>query len=337
DPFLLGEQEVRVATSIGIATTALGNTRAASLVRDADAAMYRAKARGRACTEVFDARLRAEVLARLRLENDLRQAVESDALEVRYQPQVDFGSGLVVGVEALVRWPHPEHGLLLPAAFVSLADETGLAADLGRLVLRRGCAEAAHWLARWPHRRLPVGVNVSARQLADARFVDDVAHALAAAHLPADRLCLEVTQPAMLADEQASAATLERLHALGVRTALDDFGVGYSSLSHLKQLRLHALKVDRAFVHGLPAEPRDLAIVASVVALGAALGLEVVAEGVETSMQADLLRGLGCRVGQGHLWSGPVPADELAGLLDGAPWGAGTVDLTGTTAGERCG
>ncbi|HLZ38460.1 MAG TPA: PAS domain S-box protein, partial [Mycobacteriales bacterium] len=182
DPFLLGEQEVRVATSIGIATTALGNTRAASLVRDADAAMYRAKARGRGCTEVFDARLRAEVLARLRLENDLRQAVESDALELRYQPQVDFGSGLVVGVEALVRWPHPEHGLLLPAAFVSLADETGLAADLGRLVLRRGCAEAARWLARWPHRRLAVGVNVSARQIADARFVDDVAHALAAAH-----------------------------------------------------------------------------------------------------------------------------------------------------------
>ena len=218
---------------------------------------------------------------------------------------------------------------------MSLADEAGLAADLGRFVLHRACAEAARWLATWPHRRLALRVNVSARQLAGPRLVDDVADVLAASQLPPDRLCLEITQTAMLADEQASAATLGRLHALGVRTALDDFGTGYSSLIQLKHLRLDTLKVGRGFVRGLPDDARDRAIVASVVTLGTALGLEVIAEGVETEAQCDLLRGLGCRVGQGNLWSGPVPPADLAALLDRPPWDTGTVDLTEAPAARR--
>jgi Amt family ammonium transporter len=301
EPFVLGGRDVYLSTSVGLAVAHGELDHPEDLIRDADAAMYRAKERGRARFELFDAEMRAHAVARLEVETALHRALDHGELRVHLQPFVDIGRGEVDGYEALVRWEHPARGLLEPAEFIPLAEETGLIVPLGRYVLREACATAAGWSDACA----TVAVNLSARQLAQPDVVEVVAEALAESGLVPERLCLELTESAVL--EAGAAETLHRLKALGVRLALDDFGTGWSSLAHLRAFPIDVLKLDRSFVSGLGTEPQDTAIAAAVIALGHALGVRCVAEGVETAAQLAVLEELGCDTGQGFLFAAPGP------------------------------
>jgi diguanylate cyclase (GGDEF)-like protein/PAS domain S-box-containing protein len=300
EPFVLAGGEVFLSTSVGIALAGGPDERPEDLIRDADAAMYRAKERGKARFEVFDEDMRATATHRLELETALRRALEHGELRVHYQPALDLARREVVGCEALVRWEHPERGLLAPAEFVPLAEETGLIVPLGAWVLREACRTAAGW----PEER-DVAVNLTARQIAQPDVVAVVAGALAEAGLEPARLCLELTESGVLG--AGAAETLRALKALGVKLAIDDFGTGWSSLGHLRSFPLDVVKLDRSFVAGLGTAPRDDAIAEAVISLAHALGLSTVAEGVETEGQRAVLERLGCDTAQGYLFGRPAP------------------------------
>jgi diguanylate cyclase (GGDEF)-like protein/PAS domain S-box-containing protein len=320
-PFVLAGKEHFVTTSIGIAL-ARGGELAADLIRDADAAMYRAKDRGRARYEVFDDGMRARAIARLGVENDLRRAIERRELRLAYQPLVSLGSATIVGVEALLRWQHPERGLIRPSDFIPVAEETGLILPIGNWVLENACRQTARWHAARPD-AAPVGlsVNLSAAQVVGHELTDMVASVLGDTGLEPGCLSLEITETAMLTDAGVLTETLESLKALGVRLVLDDLGTGYSSLGYLTHLPLDALKVDRSFVDGLGTEPRDTAITEAIIAMSRALSLEVIAEGVETPLQISELGRLGCDLAQGYYFSPPVSAREISiALRDGPRW-----------------
>jgi diguanylate cyclase (GGDEF)-like protein/PAS domain S-box-containing protein len=289
-----------------------------AVMRDADAAMYRAKELGKARADVFDDSLRAEVVERFELESALRGAEERGELRLDYQPLIDLHTGSITGVEALLRWDHPQLGTIAPLRFIPIAEQSGLIVPIGAWVLHAACAQAAAWGASSAAgAQLEVAVNVSPRQLASPVFADEVAHALKASGLPPHRLCLEVTESAVVADIETATASLQRLKTLGVRLALDDFGVGYASLSQLKALpTVDVLKIDRSFVDGVLADDEDKAIVEAVVQLAASLGLETVAEGVESSDQASLLRDMRCSLAQGFHFARPVSPDAIAELLE---------------------
>jgi diguanylate cyclase (GGDEF)-like protein/PAS domain S-box-containing protein len=309
DPDLAG---VQVTASLGVATAPHGEgADAESLVRDADIAMYRAKERGRARFEVFDEGMRERAAARLQTQSELTAALHEGQLEVHYQPVVDPRTGLVRGSEALVRWAHPQRGLLMPDEFVPHAEETGLVVALGAAVLARACATTAAWNRR---RAVPltVAVNLSARQLSDPDLVDVVARALSDSGLPPHLLCLEVTETVVMEDAAASSLVLERLRRLGVRVAIDDFGTGYSSLAYLLSLPVDLLKVDRSFVTAVSDGGPGAAIVSAVIALARTLDLGVVAEGVETLAQRGTLVDLGVGAAQGWLWGQAVPEQDAA-------------------------
>ncbi len=314
EPFEIDGREVFLSTSVGIALANGRPGRRASLrpddlIRDADAAMYRAKDRGKARYELFDTAMRAQALRRLELENALRRAVQRDELLLHLQPEICVGSGGVVGFEALVRWQHPERGLLGPGEFVGLAEETGLIATVGEWVLRRACALAA----TWPTDRLVMSVNVSARQLAGGDFAELVATALEETGLTPHALCLELTESAVI--ESGAMATLENLKRLGVQLAIDDFGTGWSSLGHLRRFPIDVVKLDRSFVSGLGREAQDASIAAAIISLAHALGLTTVAEGIETDEQLAVLAALGCDLGQGFLFARPAPIESFADLV----------------------
>ena len=327
-PFELdGGQEAFARTSVGIA---LGGPtpgrrrsarRAGDLLREADLALYRAKERGKGRHELFEPSMGARAAERLSLGNGLRRAVEREELVLHYQPELSLG-GEVAAVEALVRWRHPERGLLSPGEFVGLAEETGLIVPIGRWVMGEACRRAREWQERHPPapggRALSVGVNVSARQFFDPDLVASVAEALGESGLAPGSLTLEITESALM-EEGETTPKLEGLKKLGVRLAIDDFGTGYSSLSRLRRLRVASLKIDRSFVRGLSPEPEgsaeDAEIVSAIVGLGRALGLELVAEGVETAEQLARLRELGCDLVQGFHLHRPVPGEELPALL----------------------
>jgi diguanylate cyclase (GGDEF)-like protein/PAS domain S-box-containing protein len=316
-PFAIeGEDDVVLTASVGISLSAggpdTGADRPETMLRDADAAMYRAKERGRARHELFDEQMRAGAVQRLQLEQWLRRAIERDELRVHFQPEVRLADGRVEAVEALLRWQHPERGLLLPADFLALAEETGLIVPVGAWVLTEACRWAARLTGAGPGGSSPgVWVNLSARQLAMPDLTGTVAEALAGAGIAPDRLCLEITESALMEDAEATLATLRSLKDLGVGLAVDDFGTGYSSLSYLRRFPVDFIKVDRSFVDGLGHDPEDTAIVAAVVGLAHSLGLVPVAEGIETAGQLAELRRLGCELGQGHLFAPPVPGEEL--------------------------
>jgi diguanylate cyclase (GGDEF)-like protein/PAS domain S-box-containing protein len=310
DPFLLEDGEVFLATSVGIAIARGADDRAQDLIRDADAAMYRAKERGKGRYEIFDEAMRADAVARLETESALRRALERGELLLHYQPAVDLATGAIRGLEALVRWQHPTRGLLAPAAFLPLAEETGLIVPIGEWVLREACTEAA----RWPE-GLALSVNLSARQLAQPDLVATVRRALAETGTDPAMLCLEITESAVMESGAATTAQLRALKSLGVRLAIDDFGTGFSSLAHLRRFPVDMLKIDGTFVAGLGREPQDASIAAAVISLAHALGLSTVAEGVETEQQLDVLRRLGCDLGQGHLFARPQPAAEALRLV----------------------
>jgi diguanylate cyclase (GGDEF)-like protein len=311
-PFLLSGREVVITTSIGIALAGAGTDRLDPM-RDADLAMYRAKAAGGGRWEVFAPVMDEEAKARLDAETDLRRAIAMKEFTLEYQPVVSLDTGRIASVEALVRWEHPERGRVSPAAFVPLAEETGLIVPLGRWVLEEACRQARVW--QESGHDLRVAVNLSALQFGDPDLVEDLARLLRTHALEPRRLVIEVTVSVFVDNADEAVATMDAIRQLGVSLALDDFGQGYSSLSYLKRLPLQTVKIDRAFVDGLGASAADRAIVRAVVSLADELGMSVVAEGVETEAQLDHVRRLGCTSVQGYLFSPPVPPEVLERML----------------------
>ncbi|GAC1597554.1 MAG: hypothetical protein NVS3B21_22280 [Acidimicrobiales bacterium] len=316
-PFGVNDVQVSVTASIGVAIAPeTASVTAVDLVRDADLAMHRAKSLGRDRTELFDEELRARTDLRIALERGLELALDQHELESYFQPIVDISSGTVRGVEALVRWHHPTMGLLAPADFIGVAEETGAIVPIGLWMLENACRTAATWRSLRPDRLLHVSVNLSGRQLGDDKLPAFVHRVLAETELEPALLCLEITESVLMEDAHASVAALRHLKALGVRLAVDDFGTGYSSMAYLKRFPVDELKIDRSFIDGLGQEPEDTAIVAAIMGLANALGLEVVAEGVETAVQAGELLRLGAHLGQGYLWSRPLNPDAISAALE---------------------
>ncbi len=312
EPFYLQGRAVFASASIGIGGGGDGAA-AEVLVRDAETAMYRAKKRGRAGTEMFDATMQATALQRLHLETDLRGAVDREEFELAYQPVVSLADGRIAGFEALARWRHPERGLLQPSEFISAAEETGLIVPLGRWVLREACRQMRDWNRRYGA-ALSVNVNLSPRQFADPALASDVAEALRETELPAAFLKLEITENLLMGDAGGAAATLEELKTLGVDLCIDDFGTGYSSLSYLHRFPIDTLKVDRSFIMRL-GDGQTEQIVRTILVLARTLGMRAVAEGVETPEQADSLRGMGCEYAQGFRFSHPVAGDAAGAMI----------------------
>jgi diguanylate cyclase (GGDEF)-like protein len=307
---------LHVSASVGVLWVQSPQESAEDLLRDADVAMYRAKSDGKGRSVIFEHGMRADILERIQLEADLRAAVEAgDQLVLHYQPIVDVSTGVVVGTEALLRWEHPERGLLQPASFISLAEEAGLIGDLGEWALRTACSEAAEWRQERVMRDVGVTVNVSPNQLRSAGLANQVAAALAETGLPASALTLEITESTLVRDVEATVAELTRCKALGVRLAVDDFGTGYSSLSYLASLPLDVLKVDRVFVAAMGRPERGRVLAPAIMALAQSLELLAIAEGVETEEQWHALRALGCERAQGYLFSPPVPVAELSRIV----------------------
>ncbi|HEX8859654.1 MAG TPA: EAL domain-containing protein [Actinomycetes bacterium] len=311
-PFVLGDAEVFVTMSIGIALGTGPRARPAALIENADAAMYRAKARGGNRHEVFDHDMRARAKRRLALQSALHRAVERGEFQVVYQPLVRLATRRPVGAEALVRWRHPERGLVGPQEFISLAEETGLIVPIGTYVLREACLQAARWRGITPGGEpMAIKVNLSARQFAHPNLVEVVAGILGDTGVDPASVFFEITESVLMEDVESTSAALRELKSLGVSLAVDDFGTGYSSLLYLKRFPVDELKVDRTFVAGLLANAEDAAIVAAVVNLAHTMGVKAVAEGVESSSQATRLIELGCDFGQGYHFGRPMPADSL--------------------------
>jgi diguanylate cyclase (GGDEF)-like protein/PAS domain S-box-containing protein len=298
-----------VSGTIGVAVAQDPDADPEDVIRDADVALRRAKQRGRGQVEVFDHALAEEVRERIELAAELRGALQREELRVVFQPLVALADGTPVGYEALLRWQHPERGLLGPGAFMRIAEDDGLIVPIGAWVLEQSCRQLAAWHAEG--RDVWVSVNVSARQLAQQDFVAVVERALRNTGVQPRKVCLEITETAVLRRPEAARRSLEALRRLGVRVALDDFGLGYSSLTHLKSLPVDVVKVDRSFIADLVESTEDRAVVEAVLTMARRMGLTVVAEGVETADQDELLRQMGCPVVQGYLYGRPQPASEV--------------------------
>ena len=320
DPFLLGEQVAFVGASIGIATTRDGERSPVALLRNADAAMYRAKADGRNRHVLFTNTLHEDAVNRLQLETDLRAAIDEDRLELHYQPVHSLTHDRVETVEALVRWRRSPDTLANPAEFIPVAEEIGLMGPIGRWVLREACRQRVEWGAKGQCAAdLTVSVNLSPHQFTDATLVADVSGILAETRLKPSLLILEITETAIIGDIQASRTVLSELRRMGVGVALDDFGTGYSSLSHLSDLPIDTIKIDRSFVSEMCTRSQDALIIEAVITLAHSLGMLTIAEGVETREQLAALRLRGCDSVQGYLLSRPVPGEQIPALLAVAP------------------
>ncbi len=315
-PFQLGKQEVFSSASIGIALGHGNYERAEDLLRDADMAMYRAKARGKARHEVFDAEMHTRAVALLQLETDLRWAIERNEFRLYYQPIVRVEDQSIVGFEALIRWQHPERGLVAPAEFIPIAEETGWIIPIGRWVLEEACAQLAKWQTEFAAAQpLSMSVNLSGKQFSQTDLIEVVETIIRESGIAPDTLKLEITESAIMEDAQIVTQRLLELRKLGVRLGLDDFGTGYSSLSYLHRFPLDTLKIDRSFVARLLEDGENREIVRTIVTLGKNLGMDVVAEGVEEAKQLEDLRGLNCQHAQGYLFARPLPADEAIEAL----------------------
>lgn len=314
DPFLLDGNTIYVGVSIGIAIYPGDGDNAEILQSSADAALHQAKLQGRGILRFFSPEMTSRAKLRLRLEADLRRALDQDELRLYYQPQTDLISGQIVGLEALVRWQHPEHGLIQPGEFIPLAEESGLIVRLGDWVIREACRQIRLWsdLGLAPRQ---TAVNVSAVQLGRNHLLASVKDALAISGIQPEQLELEITESSIMVDRDHSFKLLAELKALGVRISIDDFGTGYSSLAYLQQLQAHKLKVDISFVRDITSNSGNAAIVKAIIALGHSLGLEIIAEGVENPGQAHYLRSLQCDVMQGYMVSRPLPANEITQFM----------------------
>jgi diguanylate cyclase (GGDEF)-like protein len=322
EPVMLEDRFVRTGVSLGLATSENAEVSGISVLRAADVAMYVAKTRGKGRREIFQPSHHAAQLERERLTTDLHKALDRQQFVLHYQPIVDLPAGEVSGFEALVRWQHPERGLVPPDAFIGLAEETGLIVPLGRWILREACSQAAAWQVL-SGRDVRISVNVSVRQFQHPDLIDDVSDALAASGLDARLLTLELTESLFAEEGYDVAGRLAEVKALGVRLALDDFGTGYSSLSYLRRFPIDVLKIDKGFVDGVVTSQEDRAVARSIIELGSTLRLQVVAEGLESLQQVGVLAELGCPLGQGFHFSRPMPAHHAAELAaSGVPRGA---------------
>jgi diguanylate cyclase (GGDEF)-like protein len=330
-PFKVAGTELITSASIGITFSKFGYTAPEHVLRDADTAMYKAKGAGKARYALFDGSLHTEVARRLRLEGELRQAIEAEQLSVAYQPIHELSSGRLAGFEALVRWKHPADGAIAPGTFLPIAEEAGLMVRISDFVLHCACLQLRRWqdrLARAAEEggagrvapRLTMSVNVSAHDLAHPGFVARVSRALVESGVPAQQLTLELTEHILMSHLEGALDALSELRRLGVGLAVDDFGTGYSSLSHLATLPIDTLKIDRSFVTRLKSGSKEAAVVRSVILLGSSLGKSVLAEGIETESQLGQLDKLGCQLGQGFLLAPPLTAEEAGALLGGASW-----------------
>lgn len=314
EPFRIADREIRITASLGVSLYPGDGKDGATLLRNADAAMYRAKEEGRNTYHFYTEEFTRNAFERVSLENNLRKAIEKNELLLYYQPQVDLASRQVTGVEALVRWMHSELGMISPARFIPLAEESGLIHPLGQWVLRTACEQGKAWMQQG----INVGriaVNVSGAEIQRGKLFKHVKSVLEVTGFPPSNLELEVTESFIMQHVDTAIKQLEQLRELGVTLAIDDFGTGYSSLSYLKQLPIHKLKIDQSFVRDIPDDPNDMAIADAVIAMGKSLELMVIAEGVETEAQASFLKSAGCWEAQGYLFSKPVSADTLEEVL----------------------
>src|SRR5438309_512508 len=319
-PFNLSGHEVFTTTSIGIALSSTGYDHPEDMLRDADTAMYRAKAQGKACYEVFDKGMHARAVYLLQMETDLRRALDREEFRVYYQPIVLLESGKLAGFEALIRWEHPERGFINPGDFISLAEDTGLIAPIGMWVLQRACEQLAKWQWQSPaNRNLFMSVNLSSKQLAQSSLVNQIREVLQQTHVEAKHLKLEITESAVMDNAETAVQLLRRLKALGVQLSIDDFGTGYSSLGYLHRFPVDTLKIDRSFIGRIGEAAENIEIVRTIVSLADNMGMEVVAEGVETLAQFSQLRALNCQYGQGYLFSRPVEASSIDGWISRTP------------------
>ena len=315
-PFVVQGQEVHKRVSIGIAMASEGTT-AEEVLQNADIAMYRAKANGKGRTELFDRSMQEKVALQLNLETSLQRAILNNEFRLHYQPIVTVQTGRIEGFEALVRWQPPDSDLVSPAAFIPAAEQSGLIVPISVYVLNQGCLAAASWHAKYPNEPpLYVSLNVSARHVSHPAFIGHVSVALGRSRVRPDCVKIELTESVAMNDTEATEETLSRLRALGVKLSIDDFGTGFSSLGYLKRFQFDTLKVDQSFVRGMETDRASSAIVRTVVTLGRNLGLEVVAEGVETVGQLEILRSIDCQAFQGYLFSKPVPADAVCPMVE---------------------
>ena len=320
EPFDVDGHRVFAAAKIGIAVSSSGYTRADDILRDAATALSRA-ARSAVPYEIFDPGMRERALTRLTVEADLRHAIESRAFELHYQPIIALRSGHIAGFEALVRWRHPQRGLMLPAEFIGVAEDTGMIVELDRLILLESCHQMAAWLAHYgPGAPQVMCANLSSQQLADSRLMTEIAATLKATGLTARNLKLEITEHAFINDMPAAQDTLTRARAMGVAWSLDDFGTGYSSLSMLHRLQVDTVKVDQSFVSAMGVAGSGSEMVRAIVGLAHSLGMDVVAEGVESAEQAAELRALGCEYAQGFYFSKAVDTATAGKLIEAQPW-----------------
>ncbi|MGO9902844.1 MAG: EAL domain-containing protein [Solirubrobacteraceae bacterium] len=320
EPFELDGREVFITASVGISISEHGGETPEELLRDADAAMYRAKALGGSRFEIFDIALRHHLIRRMAIESDLRHAVQRDQLELHYQPLIDLIDERVVGFEALLRWRHPERGLVAPDQFIAIAEETGLIVPIGSWVLHAVCAQLAHW-----PEQIRISANLSALQITP-KLVPEVQRLLAQHRVAPERMVLEITESLVL--DPAVKPVVSQLRALGVPLALDDFGTGYSSLSGLARFPLDLLKLDRTLIDSLT-QDRGIAVVHAAIELGRALGMDVIAEGIETQTQLAVLRDLRCPLGQGYLFAKPLPLAQAQRLMDGPALALGEAHIPG--------
>jgi diguanylate cyclase (GGDEF)-like protein len=313
-PMQLSGHECHTTASIGIAMYPSDGSDVQTLTKNADMAMYLAKEDGKNGFRFFTKAVKTQSIERLTLETALRRALERNQFALHYQPKVDTASGQITGVEALLRWTHPELGVLPPMQFIPLAEETGLIVPIGRWILKEACAQNMAWQRRGL-RPVSMAVNLSPRQFVDERLLQDIDDALAASGMSPVLLQLEVTESMVMRNVSRAIKVLDAIQSRGIRLAIDDFGTGYSSMSLMKQFPIDTIKIDRSFVRDLPKDSEDQAIAQAIISMGKALGMTVVAEGVETAAQETFLRDHACDEMQGFLFSEPVPAQQLADLL----------------------
>jgi diguanylate cyclase (GGDEF)-like protein/PAS domain S-box-containing protein len=333
-PLKAGDIEMIAAFSIGIAISTPKSQDPEEFLRNADVAMYRAKGRGKRTYEVFELSMHAAALERLEMENDLRLAIERSELIVEYQPIVEIGSEEVYGVEALVRWKHPTKGMVGPDRFIPLAEETGMIGAIGAWVLEQACLEVRRWDVVYPERRLRLGVNLSVRQLQRKNILTELRQLLKKTGFAPDRLTLEITESAVIREGEETSLVLQKLRSAGMKVAIDDFGTGYSSLSYLARFPIDVIKIDKAFVKASGRGAKNSSLLRAIVGLGHSLGVEIVAEGIETRQQARILEPLGCR-GQGYYYSKSVSGQAIMAILAReAPLHDGAAEADRTDEGE---
>lgn len=335
EPIRVENQEIYTSASIGVALASAEYDSPDDMVRDADLAMYRAKVKGKGRTEIFDTKMHAGAVSLLQTEIDLRSGIERKEFILHYQPIVSLDSDEIIGFESLVRWKHPTKGMIPPNDFIPIAEETGLILPLGKWVLWESCRQMQEWQSLYPWaENMIISVNLSARQLEKLDLIEEVAEALEATQFNPNNLKLEITESVIMGNAEQAEVTVKKLCEMGVRVSIDDFGTGYSSLSYLHRFPIDTLKVDRSFINRIGCEKENAEIVQTIVTLACNLGMEVVAEGVETKEQLDFLKQVHCRYGQGYFYSRPLSNDmatEMIQNLEGKfemPLNATTIEIT---------